>query len=132
MCCSDQLNPPPKAVIRALAKVYHRGRGVIAKTRADYLALARNSISPSKSILRAGEHRLRITILIASAYVNAAVTARSLKYLTTLANGPLEEIRTPAPPRFVVWAAPLKSLRSVTVRRSQQQTLKTYSFSNRP
>src|SRR5216684_5506115 len=36
------------------------------------------------------------------------------------------------PPRFVVWAAPLKSLRSVTVRRSQQQTLKTYSFSNRP
>ncbi len=40
---------------------------------------------------------MRITILIASAYVNAAVTARSLKYLTTLANGPLEEIRTPAP-----------------------------------
>jgi hypothetical protein len=35
-----------------LAKVYRRGRGVIAKIRADHLALARNSISPSKSILR--------------------------------------------------------------------------------
>jgi len=42
----------PEAVVRALAKVYRRGRGVIAKIRADHLALARNSISPSKSILR--------------------------------------------------------------------------------
>src|ERR1700730_5443470 len=90
-------------------------RGVIAKTRADHLALARNSISPSKSILREGEHGLRITILIAMAYGNATVTARSLKYLTTLANGAPKEVRTPAP-RFVVRAGPLKSLRSVTVR----------------
>jgi hypothetical protein len=70
---------PPEAVIRALAKAIIEDRGVIAKTRADHLALARNSISPSKSILREGEHRLRITILIAMAYGNATVTARSPK-----------------------------------------------------
>jgi hypothetical protein len=57
------------------------------KNIVDYLALARNSISPSRSILRAGEHNRRITILLAMAYGNAAITARSLKYRTTLASG---------------------------------------------
>jgi hypothetical protein len=33
----------PEAVVRALAKVHYRGRGVIEKTRADDLDLARNS-----------------------------------------------------------------------------------------
>ena len=57
------------------------------KNIVDYLALARNSVSPSKSILRAGEHHRRITILLAMTYGNAAITARSLKYRTTLASG---------------------------------------------
>ena len=41
----------------------------------------------SKCISRPGAHRLRITILMAMAYGDATVTARSLKYQTTLATG---------------------------------------------
>jgi hypothetical protein len=73
----------------------------------------------SKCISRPGAHRLRITILMAMAYGDATVTARSLKYQTTLATG------APRPTKMGTIVSPWRydgavrqPLRSVELRRT--------------